>query len=182
MVAKTLEAMKWEHTPGSNYLGRKDMEAAYEETSFGPGGIAIEDFADSNAWAKIGDETTITALMYRWDRACAMSQHHVVATNRPDYYQVWSQTNPDQFYTVNLEKGCTCPDFTRAPFGWCKHRLAAWIYQTWLDAQDEADRAEHAYYPTVADLSATVDRIEHLRQDLIAQVDTKKGRGTSARH
>ena len=58
MATKSMEVFKWEHTPGSFVIGRKDMEAAYNETMFGPGGIAIEDFADHYAWAKIGDPTT----------------------------------------------------------------------------------------------------------------------------
>lgn len=44
-------------------------------------------------------------------------------------YQVASCTAPGVLYTVSLATGCNCPDgTTKAPFGWCKHRLAVWLY------------------------------------------------------
>lgn len=99
----------------------------------------FERFQRMYSWTQVLDPAGATGLATRWERAKAFVPHAIVSyyADRTIFYQVESARNPGEHYVVHLEKGCTCPDEQRAPFGWCKHRLAAWQYSKWLDMQME---------------------------------------------
>jgi hypothetical protein len=57
-------------------------------------------------------------------------------------WEVGSETDDGKLYAVHTTAGsCTCPDYQRAPHGWCKHRLAV---QLVVRAEEEERRAQAA--------------------------------------
>jgi len=150
-------------------MRRNHTMEAYDNTSWANGHLSLQHFANENRWVSILDAETTAALMRRWDRACQLSECHVVS--RGHDYQVTSQSDPSIRYIVDLQKGCTCPDAQAAPFGWCKHRLAAWQYQQYLDQEQERYRASMATYATLPGLEASIDRIMRLAGQLSTQKD-----------
>jgi len=76
----------------------------------------------------------------RWRRARAIvSNGHVTRDN--GHFNVRSQSR-DLVFTVRLGRvlgaqlDCECEDYRKwAPWGWCKHKIAAWIYSQLTEAQ-----------------------------------------------
>lgn len=56
-----------------------------------------------------------------------------------DNWAVESESEPGRLYTV-APSGCDCPDGTRAPLGYCKHRIAVWL----LRAAEDHERQQRA--------------------------------------
>lgn len=85
------------------------------------------------------------ALWRRWNRATELAQ---VNTRWRDWEGGWWRCVADtgltaghSLYQVSLGS-CTCPDNPKAPWGWCKHRLALWIRLNVETATPMSD-AEH---------------------------------------
>jgi hypothetical protein len=58
----------------------------------------------------------------RLDKALIIAQACGVVLRDDGTADVMSQSAPNKYYHVNGK--CQCPDAARAPFEWCKHRLA----------------------------------------------------------
>jgi predicted RNA-binding Zn-ribbon protein involved in translation (DUF1610 family) len=92
---------------------------------------------------QVWDVASMVALDNRWERA----KEIVLSKNELSYagegvWLVKSQSRPGVGFQVSLWGGkgctraCTCEDYgKRAPWGWCKHRLAAWISSQLTEAQ-----------------------------------------------
>jgi hypothetical protein len=100
-----------------------------------------ERFAHSHPWVHALDPKSTAGLYFRMAAALEMVPNQVtypaIGETGPmqGYFQVASCTHPGIYYVVHLEHGCTCPDYsTKAPFGWCKHRLAVWLYLDHMEA------------------------------------------------
>ena len=80
-------------------------------------------------------------LDQRWERARKIVfSGDVIPSN--GHFAVRSQSRSQLQFRVKLngvlgwEKGCDCEDYMKkAPWGWCKHRIAAWIYSHLTEAQ-----------------------------------------------
>ncbi len=82
-------------------------------------------------------------LMARWERAVDEVMPRLAGGyGYLDAWEVTPATTGGTGYIVSARLGCSCPDFSRAPGGWCKHRIAAWL----KDGQEIALR-EHGSYP-----------------------------------
>ena len=92
-------------------------------------------------WVDMLSPKEAYAFGSRWERAVEMWKHHVVDCGQ-GWYQVESATDPAIHYRLTLNAGCTCPDTRRAAGGWCKHRLAAWMYREHLRHQEALCRLE----------------------------------------
>ena len=99
-------------------------------------------FCHQHRWTLLLQEKELAGFMARWERAQDLVPNAVTACTLDAQghrlYQVTSSKDHTRFYNLTLPSGCTCPDAStlggRAPWGWCKHRLAAWIYCRWLNA------------------------------------------------
>jgi hypothetical protein len=95
-----------------------------------------ERFIKSHPWVHALDAQSTAGLYRRMTAAQELAPSAVCypawspeAGFQVGHFQVVSCSQPGVFYAVHLEHGCTCTDAsTRAPFGWCKHRLAVWLY------------------------------------------------------
>lgn len=87
----------------------------------------------------VWDIQSMVALDSRWERAKEIVQAKTqVKQGDSAHWLVSSQSRLDLTFNVSLNggKGCTCEDYSkRAPWGWCKHRLAAWICSQLTEAQ-----------------------------------------------
>lgn len=96
----------------------------------------ITRFAKAHPWVHILDPQASAGLARRMQAAQELVPHSVTHPAwSPErgimlgHFEVISASTPGLSYTVSLATGCNCPDgTTRAPMGWCKHRLAAWLY------------------------------------------------------
>lgn len=108
-------------------------------------------FSAVHPWVHILDPQATAGLARRMAAAQELvrEHHHLEPCSHSIYYPAWtpeegfkighfevaSCTTPGVRYLVSLATGCNCPDgTTRAPFGWCKHRLACWLYVQHLGA------------------------------------------------
>jgi len=87
----------------------------------------------------VWDVTSMVKLDERWERAKGIvkSRNQVKPVDQ-NHYLVSSQSRLDLMFHVSLNggRGCDCEDYgKRAPWGWCKHRLAAWICSQLTEAQ-----------------------------------------------
>jgi len=93
---------------------------------------AVSIFTRHNPWFRMADADTSTAIHLRIHRALAINPRYLCQSLHPNglgTYSIASTSSPGVIYVVNLEKGCSCPDSqNRAPMGWCKHRLALWLF------------------------------------------------------
>jgi hypothetical protein len=86
------------------------------------------DNAARKAWreavAEIAEKAkaTLPDCAGRVDRAVQMVLNHDVELMEDGKAKVASQINGTVVYHV-VNGGCECKDFSRAPSGWCKHRL-----------------------------------------------------------
>ena len=113
-------------------MATHDFEALYQR------------FTRAHGWTLMADPTTLAAFRRRWEKALALP----VAVLDPGTKAVTSGTDPSVTYTVTADT-CTCPDYRRAPFGWCKHRLSVWQWDQYLadiytDERKGDDEAEAA--------------------------------------
>ena len=87
-------------------------------------------FCREHRWTLMLPEKELTGFMARWERAQELpGKFYGGGNGNWGYYKPGQGSGPGA-YTTSLE-GCTCPDAARegrAPGGWCKHRLALWIY------------------------------------------------------
>jgi hypothetical protein len=87
----------------------------------------------------VWDVQSMVALDNRWERAKEIVKAKgQVKQVLPEHYLVSSQSRFDLTFRVSLDggQGCDCEDYKkRAPWGWCKHRLAAWICSQLTEAQ-----------------------------------------------
>lgn len=123
----------------------------------------LTQFMREHAWSQVMDERTATAFYRRWSRAGAITDESndlrhrggafpgqepdgsfTVCSSRADgtSYEVWPGPNGS----------CDCPDSaiisnTSAPYGWCKHRLAVWIF-----ARDRESAGLRSTEQEIADL------------------------------
>ena len=81
-------------------------------------------------------------LDQRWERARKILLAGDVEPQTDGAYIVRSQSRSELRFNVRLngvlgwQKGCDCEDYLKkAPWGWCKHRLSAWIYSHLTGAQ-----------------------------------------------
>ena len=103
----------------------------------------FQQFCREHKWTQILDIPSLTNLEKRFTRAQDFIPNSVTAygENGVAYYQVDSATRPGEHYIVTIINGCTCPDTDHhAPFRWCKHRIAAWLYHRWQHKNDEQNR------------------------------------------
>ncbi len=89
-------------------------------------------FTRVHRWTLMADDAALTALSRRWTRSLEITDSVIVPAGDASYI-VNSATDPDITYLVDQD-GCSCPDSSddrpkSAPFGWCKHRLAAWRFE-----------------------------------------------------
>ena len=99
-----------------------------------------EKFTESQAWLLIEDEAR-GHFQDRWQKAeVIVETKGVMYWGADDFFTVASQGATQTTYKSILnrqpdEPGCTCPDWSKsltnkgAPHGWCKHRLAAWLFR-----------------------------------------------------
>jgi len=90
--------------------------------------LARQMFEDEQGCA-VWDVKSMVALDNRWlsAKAIVMAKNQVKQVDS-EHWLVSSQSRLDLTFYVSLNggKGCTCEDYgKRAPWGWCKHRLAA---------------------------------------------------------
>jgi hypothetical protein len=68
-------------------------------------------------------------LSSRIEKALIILAFREILPNGPGAWLIQSD-DPSKYYEVDAEESdslagsCTCPDFPKAPRGWCKHRLA----------------------------------------------------------
>ncbi len=68
-------------------------------------------------------------LSSRIEKALVILAFREILPNGPGAWLIQSD-DPSKYYEVSAEESdrlagtCTCPDFAKAPRGWCKHRLA----------------------------------------------------------
>lgn len=104
-------------------------------------------FEDENN-CQIWDVQSMVRLDDRWKRAREIVTRDEVQRNN-GHWVVNSQSRAGLHFEVRLngilgaDKHCQCEDYTkRAPWGWCKHRLAAWICSQLTEAQLKNIRKE----------------------------------------
>src|SRR4030095_15109976 len=100
-------------------------EITWEEAS-APGFETTTRQAWREAVAEIAEKAkaTLPACNGRVDKAVAIVLAGDVELLPDGKARVASQSNgTTQYFVVNGE--CSCPDFTKAPSHWCKHRIAA---------------------------------------------------------
>lgn len=102
-----------------------------------------DQFCKEQAWTHMADTKTMTALMGRFDRGTQLFRNDKVTWNMVKetgssrtygLHLVGSATDTQKTYQVDMY-GCDCPDGSttgKAPWGWCKHRLATWLYDRQL--------------------------------------------------
>ena len=85
------------------------------------------------------DEKSTIALYQRMARAEELPGHFyrpgspigIIGYIKPPFRQPDGHGKNAPDYILTIDDGCTCPDADpddgRAPFGWCKHRLALWL-------------------------------------------------------
>ena len=127
-MPQTMEQLAWNH--GIPNFQAKEVNPMED----------IRRFTKEHSWVNILDEKSAAGLGRRWAKAVELYEEGSVHWRSIGLYLVNSQTDPRTEYTVCPESGCTCPDFRdRAPFGWCKHRLATWIAnKEFQDLRDQA--------------------------------------------
>jgi len=91
----------------------------------------------------IWNELSMVRLDQRWQRAREIVFRGDVCRQN-GAFAVRSQSRSQLRFAVRLDgilgwdKGCDCEDYLKkAPWGWCKHRLAAWIYSHLTEAQQQ---------------------------------------------
>lgn len=122
-------------------------------------------FQRDHRWTLMADTATISALDRRWQKALEIPVTAVEATGDHSHL-VNSDSDPDKTYLIN-RWGCSCPDSQRAaPFGWCKHHLAAWMAaQSAIDANKTVDQVQQ-----------DLDRLYLSDQELEDRYAQEKGR------
>lgn len=109
-----------------------------ESLTRGVKSLLRQQFEDQQG-CRVWDVTSMVRLDDRWERAKGIvKSKHQVAQVDQDHWLVSSQSRLDLTFKVSLNggKGCDCEDYSkRAPWGWCKHRLAAWICSQLTEAQ-----------------------------------------------
>ena len=101
-------------------------------------------FNHDHKWTLMLDEAAARAFGLRWERAVDLLTAGAVHEAGSGIYQVTSQTDNQIRYWVSPGVSCTCPDTHRAPWGWCKHQLAVWMYQETEMEQRDLDWEENA--------------------------------------
>lgn len=152
---------------------RAEREAADQVTA------AVERFARQQKWVLVLDQPASVGLMKRMQRAQELVPHHVVNVGC-GHYQVASATQQGIYYNVRLDAGCTCPDSMRqdgAPYGWCKHRLAAWLYGQYLRDQgcQLLDQDQDPLDELVDRLTRQVAELDRMVQELQAALTERNG-------
>lgn len=82
----------------------------------------------------------IAALGARWERAKGITRDRWLSRTPGQVFTC--QGNEGRIYQVTL-RDCNCPDNRKAPWGWCKHRIALWqrenVFKATLISQAEAE-------------------------------------------
>jgi hypothetical protein len=87
-----------------------------------------------DAWLKANpgfamlDVASNVALNNRFLRALAVLKDRSYQAIQPGVLYIPSRSQPGQRYIARITD-CDCPDHAKAPFGWCKHRIAAWLHK-----------------------------------------------------
>ncbi len=89
-------------------------------------------FQREHRWTLLAEKYTLEALGRRWTKALVIPTTAIEPVSDQSFL-VNSSTDVDKAYLVD-PGGCTCPDSSiesarSAPYGWCKHRIATWVYQ-----------------------------------------------------
>jgi len=94
--------------------------------------FTIKQFELENTWLLMADSATLAAFYARWERAGGLPGAFYGGGERAiPAWGYWKDPTTSEEapadYRVSVH-WCSCPDaISRAPNGWCKHRIAVWI-------------------------------------------------------